>query len=178
MRPAASAAWTRTFRLSACSACDSTAPSYWRPSERARRWAIVPTTASSTCAGACAARAAHHVSAAARLQANGVRYRMQALRDVGRHARERALVVQGDQSGFRGGEEVGGSGALDDVAEHDPARGQVANPTLDAHDVVVARGLAVADAYLGHRQKHAALLHVLVGHPGLPKVFRAGHVQP
>jgi hypothetical protein len=55
-------------------------------------------------------------------------------------------AVEGDERRLGRCEQLAGGRALDSVAEGDPARGEIAHPTADAQQVVVARGLAVSVA--------------------------------
>src|SRR6266516_1336184 len=178
-RPAASAAWRRTAGLGSWSASPSNAASKRRASAAASRRASSPTSASSACcAGARRGAPSPIRRRKAALQAHRVRHHLQTLTHVLRNAGGIALAIERDERRLAGGEQLAGRGALDRVAEGDAAGREVAHPAAHAHEIVVERRPAKAQARLGHRQEDARFLHRAIRVAGDAQVFGARPIEP
>lgn len=67
---------------------------------------------------------------------------------------------------------------LDSVPEGDPARRDLAHPTADSDQVVVASRLAIAYVNVAHHQSEPRLLQLTVGDAGTPQQLAARDVEP
>src|SRR6266496_1101918 len=178
IRPAASAAWRRTAGSGCWRASPSNGASKRRASAAASRRASTPTSASLVCCARARRGAPSPIRRKAALQAHRVRHHLKTLTHVLRNAGGVALAIERDERRFAGGEELAGGGALHRVAERHAAGREVAHPAAHAHEIVVERRPAEAQARLGHGQEDARLLHRAIGVAGDAQVLGARAIEP
>src|SRR6266540_3935103 len=144
----------------------------------ASRLAISSTSASLVCCARARRGAPSPIRRKAALQAHRVRHHLKTLTHVLRNAGGVALAIERDERRFAGGEELAGGGALHRVAERHAAGREVAHPAAHAHEIVVERRPAEAQARLGHGQEDARLLHRAIGVAGDSQVLGARAIEP
>ena len=88
------------------------------------------------------------------------------------------LVIEADQCGLRIREAGAVFGMLDIVDKIHSARCDLTYPAADADEIIVPRGVTVAQPQIGHDQPNSGRLKFAIAEARLAQVFGPGDVQP
>ena len=102
----------------------------------------------------------------------------QPLCQIVREATQRHPGVERMERDCRGGKQPPLLRMFDGIAEYDPARGNLADPTAHPERVIVAGRLAIADAHLTDHEAEPGRFQLAIAEPRPPQILAPRDIEP